>query len=106
MISPLNNENFDLAVTHVPGLHVVRFWAQWCAPCRMMAPIFEQVSQEMQQKVHFAEVDIDRAQELAMKFRVRSIPTVLLLRDGKVIDQMVGAEGKPGLMLFINRHLN
>ncbi|MBE3025146.1 thioredoxin [Janthinobacterium sp. GW458P] len=105
MISSLNNNNFDLAVTHVPGLHVVRFWAEWCGPCRVMAPVYDEVAQELRDDAHFAEVNIDNADRLANKFRVQSVPAILLFRDGKVVDHMVGTIGKRHVIEFIKHNL-
>lgn len=106
MISILTNDNFDRAVTPMPGLHVVRFWAEWCGPCRMMAPLYAQAARDMQEQAHFAEVDIDAAPELASRFRVQSIPTVLLFKDGKVLDRMTGAGSKAAIEAFVSRHLD
>lgn len=106
MISVLTNDNFDSTVTQAPGVHAVRFSAEWCGPCRTMAPVFKDVAKELSPTVQFAELNIDHAPELAARFGVQSIPTVLLFKDGKVVDQLVGVAGKPAVIQFINRQLS
>ncbi|WP_242607366.1 thioredoxin [Comamonas thiooxydans] len=106
MLQELNNDNFDTALEQAPGLYAVRFWAEWCSPCRTMSPIFKDVAQDMQGTVLFGEVDLDQAPELAGRYGVQSIPTVLLFKDGKVIDRLTGAAPKPNVARFINNHLS
>lgn len=106
MLQELNNDNFDTALEQAPGLYAVRFWAEWCPPCRMMSPIFKEVAQDMQSSAQFGEVDLDQAPELAGRYGVQSIPTVLLFKDGKVIDRLTGAAPKPNVTRFINNHLS
>ena len=79
------------------GLAVVDFWATWCAPCRMIAPIVEQLAGEYAGKAKVAKLDVDNNQRTAAKFNVRSIPTLLFFKDGKLIDQVVGAVPRPAL---------
>ncbi|ABM41579.1 MULTISPECIES: thioredoxin [Pseudomonadota] len=106
MLQELNNDNFDTTLGQVPGVYAVRFWAEWCGPCRVMSPIFKDVARDMQDRAHFGEVDIDQAPELAGRFGVQSIPTVVLFKDGQVIDRMTGAAPKPNVLRFINNHLD
>lgn len=72
------------------SLVLVDFWATWCAPCRMLAPVIEQLAEKYDGKVAVAKVDIDEQQELAMDFSVQSIPTVILFKDGKPVDTLIG----------------
>ncbi|NHC60194.1 thioredoxin [Paenalcaligenes suwonensis] len=104
MITHLDTTNFEQLVTNAPGLHTVRFWAEWCGPCRMMAPIYQQTATALQEQASFGEVDIDAVPELANQFRVQSIPTVLLFKDGQVVDRMIGAAGQSQLQQLIQRH--
>lgn len=104
MVQDLNTNNFDQLINQTPGLHAVRFWAEWCGPCRMMAPIYQQAAAALHDQAHFAEVDIDAVPELASQFRVQSIPTVLLFKDGQVVDKMIGAASQTQLQQLIQRH--
>lgn len=105
MLQELTNENFDTALGQSPGVYAVRFWAEWCGPCRVMSPVFKDVAQDMQGLARFGEVDIDGSPELAGRYGVQSIPTVLLFKDGQVVDRMTGAAPKPNVIRFINNHL-
>jgi thioredoxin len=69
----------------------VDFWATWCAPCRMIAPTFEKLADKYSNEINFAKVNVDEEPELAGQFGIRSIPTLLLIKDGKVVEQVVGA---------------
>lgn len=88
----LTAANFEATVAS--GVAVVDFWAPWCGPCRMVAPIIEELAQEYDGKAKVCKVNTDEEQDLAVKFGIRSIPTILFLKDGKVVDQMVGAAAK------------
>jgi thioredoxin 1 len=97
-IEHLKAENFDSVVSS--GLVVVDFWAEWCGPCRMLEPVFEELSGEMD-GVKFAKVNITESQEIAQKYGVMSIPTLVLFKDGKEIDRMMGAIPKGMLRSWI-----
>lgn len=73
---------------------VVDFWAEWCMPCKFVAPVLEEVSEEYSGKVKVGKVDVDANQSTAARYMIRSIPTVLFFKDGKVVDQAVGAKPK------------
>ncbi|MDD3466757.1 MAG: thioredoxin [Campylobacterales bacterium] len=88
----LTASNFEATVNS--GIAVVDFWAPWCGPCRMVAPIIEELAEEYDGKAKICKVNTDEEQDLAVKFGIRSIPTILFLKDGKVVDQMVGAAAK------------
>jgi thioredoxin 1 len=79
------------------GLAVVDFWAAWCGPCRMIAPILDQLASEYNGKAKVAKVDVDTNQATAMRFNVRSIPSILFFKDGKHVDTVVGAVPKSHL---------
>lgn len=98
----LNAENFEAETSK--GLVLVDFWAEWCGPCRMLGPIFEELSGEIEQ-VKFAKVDISENQELAQKFGVMSIPTLVLLKDGKEEDRMMGVVPKETLKDWLESKL-
>ena len=84
---------------------VVDFWATWCAPCRMIAPIIDQFAVEYEGKAKIGKLDVDNNQEVAMTYGIRSIPTVLIFKNGKVVDSIVGAVPKKVLQERLEAHL-
>ncbi len=86
----LTDADFDSQVAS--GLTLVDFWAEWCGPCRQVAPTIEKLAEEYSGQVTVAKVDVDANQQTAMKFRVMSIPTVILFKDGQPVELMVGAD--------------
>lgn len=83
---------------------VVDFWATWCGPCRMIAPILEQLSEEFAGRVKVTKLDVDANQKTSMRFQVRSIPTLLFFKDGKLVDQVIGAVPKQALAAKFEQH--
>ena len=96
MIAHLTETSFDEAVVE-HGALVVDFWAPWCGPCRAIAPTLEALGQEYAGRVAIAKVNVDEQPILASRYQVRSIPTLLFIKDGKVVDQVVGAAPKAQL---------
>jgi len=88
----LNSSNFDSTIAN--GVTLVDFWAPWCGPCRMIAPIIEELAEDFEGKATIAKVNTDEEQDIAIKYGIRSIPTLLFFKDGEVVDQMIGAAGK------------
>jgi len=88
----LTNDNFDATTSE--GVVLVDFWAPWCGPCRMIAPVIEELAEEYDGKAKICKVNTDEEQEIAVKFGIRSIPTLIFLKDGQVVDQIVGAQSK------------
>ena len=101
-VEHLKSDSFDAYVAE--GVVLVDFWAEWCGPCRMLGPIFEELSGEME-GVKFAKVDITASEDLAKKFGVQSIPTIILLKDGKEVDRMMGAVPKDNLKQWVESKL-
>ena len=100
----VNDDNFQAEIAQ--GLSMVDFWAEWCGPCRMIAPIVEQLAGEYQGQVKVGKLDVDSNPRAAAQFNVRSIPTILFFKDGKVVDQVIGAVPRPVLEGKIKQHLN
>lgn len=84
---------------------LVDFWAQWCGPCRMVAPVLDQIAEEMDGKVRIVKLDVDANQQIAYQFQVQSIPTFILFKGGQMADRMMGAAPKTTFQSFIDRNL-
>ena len=97
--------NFADEIEQGEGLSIVDFWAAWCGPCRMVAPIIEQLSGEYSGRMKVAKLDVDANQQVATKYNIRSIPSILFFKDGKHVDTVVGAVPKPLLDRKIQEHL-
>jgi thioredoxin 1 len=93
----VTDTNFADEIEKHEGLAVVDFWATWCGPCRMVAPILDQLAVEYAGRAKVTKLDVDANQQTAIRFNVRSIPTILFFKDGKLVDQVVGAVPKPAL---------
>ena len=100
----VTDENFLAEVEQHKGLAVVDFWATWCGPCRMIAPILDQLATEYEGKVKVAKLDVDTNIKTATRFNVRSIPLLLFFKDGKVVDQIVGAVPKVSIETKLQQH--
>ncbi|MBD2845910.1 thioredoxin [Paenibacillus sp. IB182496] len=95
MTVALTKDNFESSIES--GVSVVDFWAPWCGPCKMQLPIVEELSAEMEGQAVIAKVNVDEEPELASKFGVMSIPTLILFKDGQPVDKMVGLQSKDAL---------
>ena len=87
----VNDSDFEVQIEQHKGLAVVDFWATWCAPCRMVGPVLDQLAIEYEGKAKVAKVDVDVNIKTMTKFNVRSIPAILFFKDGKLVDQVIGA---------------
>jgi len=99
----LTNDNFEGTVSS--GVSLVDFWAPWCGPCRMVAPIIDELAQDFDGQANICKVNTDEQQDLAVKYGIRSIPTILIMKDGEIVDQVVGASSKQALSDKINHHI-
>ncbi len=98
------NTSFD-ELLQSEKLVIVDFWATWCGPCRMLSPLLDEVEAEMEDKVEVVKVNVDDADEIAMRFRIMSIPTLLFFKNGAMVDRSVGAMPKSAPVDKINAHL-
>lgn len=105
MALELTDSNFQKTVLDSDKLSMVDFWAVWCGPCRAVAPIVEQLAHEYKDKVVIGKVDVDNNPEVATQYGIRSIPTILFIKGGKVVDKQVGAVPKNVLEAKIKAHL-
>lgn len=97
----LSGENFRLEVTESKVPVLVDFYAGWCTPCRMIRPLLEDISEELAGRAKIARVDVTEETELADKYRILNLPTMLIFRDGVVTDTLVGASGKQQIMALL-----
>lgn len=100
---PLDQDSFDTFVARNDLPVVVDFWASWCGPCRMMAPAFEQIAREERAHARLAKVDTDAQQELAARFAIRSIPTLIKFQAGREVDRVSGALDARSLRAWVRR---
>ena len=98
----VTDKNFDQEVLKSDLPVLVDFWAEWCGPCRMVSPIVDEIAEELQGKLKVVKVNVDEAQDLAGNYQVMSIPTLLIFKDGEIVEQIVGAMSKDQLLKKIN----
>ncbi|HET7564844.1 MAG TPA: thioredoxin [Gemmatimonadaceae bacterium] len=102
----VTDDTFEQEIEKHDGLAVVDFWATWCGPCRMVAPILDQLAAEYQGKAKVAKLDVDANQKTMMRFNIRSIPAILFFKQGKLVDSVIGAVPKAKLESKFQEHVN
>ncbi|NUN99562.1 MAG: thioredoxin [Saprospiraceae bacterium] len=105
MAFQFTDANFKETALDSEGVKVIDFWAEWCGPCRVIGPIIEELSDEYDGKVVVGKVNVDENPEISMKFGIRSIPTVLIMKNGQVVEKQVGLTSKQVLSQKIEAHL-
>ena len=102
----VTDANFESEVLKSEKPVLVDFWAEWCGPCRMIAPIVEEIAREYDGTLKVGKIDVDANPQVSMQFRIRSIPTLLNFKEGRVIDQVIDAVPKRVLTEKLSKHLN
>lgn len=105
MAQEFTDSNFKSEVLESPSLAVVDFWAVWCGPCKAIAPVIDELANEYKDKAIIGKVDVDHNPDTAAKYGIRSIPTIVLIKNGQVVDRQVGAVSKAVLKQKIDAHL-
>ena len=101
-ILKLAADSFDNEINN--GLTLVDFWAEWCGPCRMLAPVLEKVAADTELGARVAKVNVDESPQLAGRFNIRGIPTMILFKNGQAVDQLVGLTDETSIKAMIGRH--
>jgi thioredoxin 1 len=101
----ITKDNFEKEVLQSDVPVLVDFWAAWCGPCRMVAPIVDQIAKEFEGRAKVGKVNVDDENELAQKFRIMSIPTLIVFKDGKIADSVLGARSKEDLATMLEAHI-
>lgn len=103
-VKVLTDDNFSSTIKS--GVTLVDFWAAWCGPCRIQGPIVDEVADEMKDKANICKLDIDHHKKTAGKLGIQSIPTILIFKDGKMVQKFVGVKPKPVLIQALNSHIS
>lgn len=101
----LTKDNFENEVVQSDKAVMVDFWAAWCGPCRAVAPIIDELAQEYEGKAKVAKVNVDEQGELAAKFRVMSIPTVIIFKNGEIVEKVIGARSKDEFSKLLDKNI-
>ncbi len=104
MTVELTDSNFKEKVIESDKLTMIDFWAEWCGPCRAIGPMVEELSKEYDGKVNIGKVNVDQNPELSINYGITSIPAILFVKDGKVVDKLVGAQPKSNFVKKIEAH--
>lgn len=99
------DSNFKSEVLDSDKLSMIDFWAEWCGPCRAIGPVVEELSQEYDGKVNIGKVNVDENPELSVQYGITSIPAILFVKDGKVVDKLIGSQPKANFVKKIEAHI-
>ena len=102
MVLEITKDNYEAEVVNAKTPIIIDFWASWCGPCKMMAPVFEKVSKEYEGKLTFAKLDTQAEPELTQNFSIQGIPCLIVVKDGKEVDRIVGFNPEPDLKAAID----
>ncbi len=105
-IITFNEENFDEEINQRRGPILIDFWASWCGPCKVVAPVLERMAEEFAGRAHVGKVNVDDNGDLTNRFGIRSIPTLVVIKDGKLVDQLIGAAPAEQIRELVERHID
>jgi thioredoxin 1 len=105
MAHEFNDANFQEKVLTSEKLSVIDFWAEWCGPCRAIGPVIEELSKEYEGKINVGKVNVDNNPQLSINYGITSIPAILFVKGGKVVDKLVGAQPKGNFVKKIQQHM-
>ncbi|MEA4825106.1 thioredoxin [Clostridium sp. JNZ J1-5] len=105
MIREIGGSNFIQEVINSESAVLVDFWAPWCGPCRMLGPVIEEIAEDMGDKVKFFKINVDENPEIAQKYRIASIPNVMVFKNGEVVENMVGFRPKQDFVSALAKHV-
>lgn len=105
MVREIGGSNFIQEVINSEQAAVVDFWAPWCGPCRMLGPVMDELAEDMTDKAKFFKINVDENTAIAQKYRISSIPCVMVFKDGELVDTMVGFRPKQDIQSIIAKHL-
>ena len=103
-ISHTNDKDFETDVKNSTIPVLIDFWAEWCGPCKMIGPILEELAEELGNKIKIMKIDVDKNNQTAVKYSIRSIPTLMIIKDGVVQAQHIGAASKSQILEIINQN--
>jgi len=104
-VTNITNDSWDKEVIQFPGLVMVDFWAAWCGPCKMVAPVVEELAKEYEGKAKFFKLNTDENQDLATRYKIRGIPTLMFFKNGQIVEQIVGVVPKVQLKAKLDSFL-
>ena len=105
MVLEINSENFNSEVLSQEGVVVVDFFANWCGPCRKLAPILEEVEAELSSKAKFAKINTDENIEMAKQYQVSGLPTLMVFKNGEAVERLVGLMPKSSIITNVEKHI-